>query len=312
MCFDTQELWGAGAGPTVSVSVDAFEPYLTAPRSRGDVMAVDGSVLLDVVVGAALLLVGMAIGASAVMVKLRRVQRRDRRPARLDDMRSLPAAVARGGLELARVAVEASVEELTTALRESLHGSLRGLASWALRERPDLRRSMAPDGTVTLMFSDVEGSTALNERLGDERWLEVLRSHDAVVRARVRAQRGRVVKTQGDGFMVAFVSPRAALECAVDLQRALATRPPVTGEVIHVRIGLHTGEVIHEGRDFFGRNVALAARVAAEALGGEILVSSAFRERVEESVDVRFGQPHRAELKGLKGTWDLYPILWAA
>lgn len=275
-------------------------------------MAVDRSVILDVVVGATLLLVGIAIGASVMSVRLRRAQRRVRRPTRLDEMRSLSAAVTRGGLELARVAVESSVEELTATLRESLHGSLRSVASWALRERPDLRRSMAPDGTVTLMFSDVEGSTALNERLGDERWLEVLRSHDAVVREQVRAQRGRVVKTQGDGFMVAFASPPAALECAVDLQRALATRPPLTGEVLHVRIGLHTGEVIHEGRDFFGRNVALAARVAAEALGGEILVSSAFRERVEESVDVRFGEPHQTELKGLMGTWDLYPVLWAA
>lgn len=275
-------------------------------------MAVDGSVILDVVGGAALLLVGIAIGASAVKVKLWRAQRRVRRPTRLDEMRSLPAAVARGGLELARVAVESSVEELTTTLRESLHGSLRSLASWALRERPDLRRSMAADGTVTLMFSDVEGSTALNERLDDERRLKVLRSHDAVVRELVRAQRGHVVKTQGDGFMVAFVSPLAALECAIDLQRALATRLPVTGEVLHVRIGLHTGEVIHEGRDFFGRNVALAARVAAEALGGEILVSAALREGVEESVDLPFGEPRRTERKGLMGTWDLYPVLWAA
>ncbi len=77
-------------------------------------------------------------------------------------------------------------------------------------ERPDLRPHASPEGTVTILFSDIEGSTAANERLGDRRWLEVLRAHNRIVRREVAAQRGFEVKCQGDGFMIAFGSARRA------------------------------------------------------------------------------------------------------
>ncbi|MEE9285691.1 MAG: AAA family ATPase, partial [Dehalococcoidia bacterium] len=148
--------------------------------------------------------------------------------------------------------------------------SIDAVASAVYVDKPDLRQHAAPDGTVTILFSDIEGSTAITERLGDQRWLELLRAHNAIVRTRVAAHDGFEVKSEGDGFMLAFQSARKALECAVDIQRAFAERNESAEEPIRVRIGLHTGEAIKEADDFFGKNVILAARIAGQAQGGEI------------------------------------------
>ena len=138
-------------------------------------------------------------------------------------------------------------------------------------ERPNLQPHAAPDGTVTLMFSDIEGSTAMTERLGDQRAQEVLRIHNAIFREQVAAHQGFEVKSQGDGFMIAFSSARRALECAVKIQQTLAAHNAENSdEPIRVRIGLHTGEAIKEGEDFFGKSVILAARIASQAVGGQI------------------------------------------
>ncbi|HEU4759168.1 MAG TPA: protein kinase, partial [Dehalococcoidia bacterium] len=194
---------------------------------------------------------------------------------------------------------EAAAEHLNTAVREAqamkmqpaleegmrlklrfqgitstdVNTSIDTVAQVVQREQPDLRSHAAPDGTVTIMFSDIEGSTALAERLGDKRFMEVLREHNSIVRKQAQAHGGFEVKSEGDGFMLAFQSARRALECALDIQRALATRNNATEEPLRVRMGLHTGEAIKEGEDFFGRNVIMAARVASQACGGEILVS---------------------------------------
>ncbi|MGD9934936.1 MAG: protein kinase, partial [Dehalococcoidia bacterium] len=98
------------------------------------------------------------------------------------------------------------------------------------RERPDVSLHAATDGTVTLMFSDIEGSTALNERLGDGRWMEVLRAHNDLVDREVAAHGGRTVKTIGDGYMVAFPSPEAGVRCALAIQAALTPDPSPRGE----------------------------------------------------------------------------------
>jgi eukaryotic-like serine/threonine-protein kinase len=145
--------------------------------------------------------------------------------------------------------------------------------SWVEDEQPDLAGAAAPDGTVTILFTDIENSTALNERLGDRRWLEVLRAHNSVVRHCIGGHGGYEVKSQGDGFMIAYPSARRGLECAVDMQHNLARLADADpGERLRVRIGLHTGEAIREGDDFYGRSVTLAARLGDKAEGGEILV----------------------------------------
>jgi predicted ATPase/class 3 adenylate cyclase len=185
-------------------------------------------------------------------------------------------------------------------------------------ERPDVRSYAAPDGTVTILFSDIENSTLMTERLGDERWIEVLRAHNSVFREQVRAHAGHEVKSQGDGFMLVFPDPTRALACAVAIQRALAEREVADGERIRVRMGLHAGEAIREEGDFFGRSVILAARIAAQARGGEILVSEALRElapgdgggELEEEAAFAFDGGRELELKGMSGTHRVFRTDW--
>ena len=177
-------------------------------------------------------------------------------------------------------------------------------------ERPSLGPAAAPDGTVTILFSDIEGSSALNERLGDVRWLELLRAHQRLVRDQVQACGGFEVKSQGDGFMIAFPSARRAIECARAIQAAitrdLGDHP---SGPIRVRIGLHTGEAIREESDFYGKNVVVAARIADEARGGEILVSSVVKQLTESAGDVGFEDAREVELAGLAGTHALYKVV---
>src|SRR3970282_1532554 len=110
---------------------------------------------------------------------------------------------------------------------------------------------------------------------------ELLREHNAIVRQQVKSHGGFEVKSEGDGFMLAFQSARRALQCAIDIQRAFAERNEAAEEAIRVRIGLHTGEAIKEGDDFFGKHVTLAVCVAGQAQGGQILVSSLLKELTE-------------------------------
>jgi class 3 adenylate cyclase len=189
--------------------------------------------------------------------------------------------------------------------------SIDAVAAGVQREHTDLRQHAAPDGTVTILFSDIEGSTQMTERLGDQRWLQVLREHNRIVREQLAAHGGFEVKSQGDGFMLAFQSARRGLHCAVAIQRAFAAHNQQhADEPLRVRMGLHAGEVIKEADDFFGKNVILAARIAATARGGEILVSALLKELTHSSGDIRFDDGRSTELKGLSGTYTLHTIAW--
>jgi class 3 adenylate cyclase len=185
------------------------------------------------------------------------------------------------------------------------------IVSWVEAEQPDLRRASAPDGTVTLLFSDIENSSGLTERLGDARWLELLGAHNTIVRAQVDEHGGYEVKSQGDGFMVAFPTARQAVLCAIDIQRALLRRAAGGDFPIRVRIGIHTGEAIRHGDDFFGRSVVLAARTAAHAEGGDILISSLVRELTAARGDIVARSAGEAEFKGLDGRYELFRVAWA-
>jgi class 3 adenylate cyclase len=173
-------------------------------------------------------------------------------------------------------------------------------------EQPEIADAAAPDGTVTLMFSDIENSTALNEQMGDAAWMEVLRAHSAVIEEQVQRHGGRVVKTIGDGYMVVFGSPEAGVRCAVAIQRALGTKDSGLGTDIRIRVGLHTGTAVAEGDDFFGREVNYAARVASAALGGEVLVSDAVRERCGNTFES--AMPRDVEFKGFEGPQRVWAI----
>ena len=203
---------------------------------------------------------------------------------------------------LSGVDVTTSIDDMVTALEE---------------ERPDMRAHAAPDGTVAILFSDIEDSTVLTERLGDEQWLQVLREHNTIFREQISRHDGYEVKSQGDGFMLAFPDPCEALECAIDVQRAFAEREQAgEREALRVRMGLHTGEVISEEGDYFGKNVILAARIAAQALGGEILVSQEMRDAAKtgngNGNGLRFDDGRELELKGLAGSHRVFRADWAA
>ena len=176
-------------------------------------------------------------------------------------------------------------------------------------ERHNLQPHAAPDGTVTVMFTDIEGSTAMTERLGDTRAQDVLHTHNAIIREQVAAHQGFEVKSEGDGFMLAFSSARRALQCAIAIQQDLsAHNSGKPAEPIRVRIGLHTGEAIKEGEDFFGKTVILGARIASQAVGGEILVSSLLKALVESSGVFEFDDGQDVELKGLSGTHHVFGL----
>ena len=201
---------------------------------------------------------------------------------------------------LSGVDVTTSIDDMVTALEE---------------ERPDMRAHAAPDGTVAILFSDIEDSTVLTEKLGDEHWLRVLREHNTIFREQISRHDGYEVKSQGDGFMLAFPDPCEALECAIEVQRAFAEREQA-GESLRVRMGLHTGEVISEEGDYFGMNVILAARIAAQAVGGEILVSEEMRDAAKSGNGngngLSFDGGRELELKGLAGSHRVFRAEWAA
>ncbi|MBI4518716.1 MAG: zinc ribbon domain-containing protein [Deltaproteobacteria bacterium] len=178
-------------------------------------------------------------------------------------------------------------------------------------KKPDLRGQAAPDGTVTIMFSDMEGFTTMTERLGDLKARAVIGQHNRIVREQLAAHGGFEVELQGDGFLLAFPSARRGLLCAIAIQREMAAYSAAHPEQpIKVRIGLHTGEAIREADKFFGKAVILAARIAAQAQGGEVLVSALVKELTQSAGDIRFDGAREAALKGLSGTYTMHAVQW--
>ncbi|MDQ3954166.1 MAG: AAA family ATPase, partial [Actinomycetota bacterium] len=168
------------------------------------------------------------------------------------------------------------------------------------------------EGTVTLLFTDIQGSTDLGTNAGDHVARRILRAHDEVVQSRVTEHGGREIKSLGDGFMVAFTSARRALACAIDIQQSLETaRDTSPDDFVEVRIGLNAGEVIHEGDDLFGSAVGAAARITAHAEGRQIIISEVVKALVGSVPDVRFRDLGPTELKGFEEPWRLFEVEWA-
>jgi class 3 adenylate cyclase len=166
-------------------------------------------------------------------------------------------------------------------------------------------------GTITIVFSDIESSTERATAMGDVAWMKVLAAHNEIIRRNVLDWGGSEVKNQGDGFMLTFPGARRALRSMISVQQELARyaeENPDRG--VKIRIGVHTGEVILSEGDIFGKHVMLAARVGNLALGGEILVSSLVREIASARGDLVFGEPRTVTLKGIEGEHTVYPLLW--
>lgn len=277
--------------------------------------------ILLIVLGVALVIGAVLALVTVLLVRRARERRRLRREEEARRRREQEGADLLGpgvlalsatleGVRFATQVARAGAEVGRQGLAPVLAGSLRLLADYAESERPNLRRLVADDGTVTLLFSDIQDSTTINEELGDEGWMGLLKEHDAILRRAIRRAGGRVVKTQGDSFMVAFRALLPAVECAIASQRALAEAGLGEARPIQVRMGLHHGEVTRQGRDVFGLNVAMAARVAAEAKGGEVLVSQEVKRLVGKEADIRFGRGRTVQLKGISKAATLYPVLW--
>ena len=180
-------------------------------------------------------------------------------------------------------------------------------------ERPAAPATTSP-AVHTILFTDVEGSTALTDRLGDSAARELLREHENITREALKAHGGSEVKTMGDGFMASFGSATKALECAVAVQRNMEQG---TGNMsgVRVRIGLNAGEPIAEddpdGRgDLFGTAVIVAARIAAQAEGGEILVSDVVRQLVAGK-NFLFNDRGEQALKGFEEPIRVWGVRWS-
>jgi predicted ATPase/class 3 adenylate cyclase len=167
-----------------------------------------------------------------------------------------------------------------------------------------------PSGTVTFLFTDVEGSTRLLERLGDN-YASVLAIHQRLVRDALVAYNGHEIDTQGDAFFVAFRSAKDALNAAIAAQRALAAHPWRDDLAIRVRMGLHTGEPQLAGHDYVGMDVHRAARVCAAGHGGQVLLTQATYALIGADVQapVQFRDLGEHRLKDLTRPERLYQAL---
>ena len=140
-----------------------------------------------------------------------------------------------------------------------------------------------PGGTVTLLFTDIDGSTHLLNQLG-KRYAEMLAECRQLLRAAFHRWGGHEVDTQGDAFFVAFARATDAVSAAVEMQRALAAHPWPDGATVHVRMGLHTGEPQRSAEGYVGLDVHRAARIMSAGHGGQVLLSQTTRDLVEHDL----------------------------
>jgi class 3 adenylate cyclase len=176
-----------------------------------------------------------------------------------------------------------------------------------LREK--LGGPQLPEGTVTIMFTDVEGSSELVRDLGDHKAKSILRRHDEIVRQAIKSHGGTEVERAGDSFMAAFSTARRAVACALDIQRALADSPPDHPDpTVQVRIGMDTGEVLAEESRYFGSTVFRAARIADLAPAGRIVVSEATKV-LGAQAGFEFDDLGEHELKGLGPGHRLFEVM---
>jgi class 3 adenylate cyclase len=154
---------------------------------------------------------------------------------------------------------------------------------------------------VSVLFTDIVGSTERAASLGDQRWRSLLDRHDQIVREQLRLFRGREVNTTGDGFVASFDGPARAIHCG------LAIIDATRGLGIELRMGLHTGECEVRGTDLSGLAVHIAARVGSLASPGEFLVSGTVKDLVVGS-GMEFDDRGEHTLKGVPGSWKLYAV----
>ena len=184
------------------------------------------------------------------------------------------------------------------------------VAAFLPTPEPEGQQPLPPAaGPVTILFTDMEGSTALTQLLGDQKAQEILRTHNQIVRECVQAHGGSIVKTTGDGFMASFPSAGRALECAIAIQKGLSQHSAAHPDIpIRVRIGVNAGEPVAEEADLFGTAVQAAARICAHALPGQILAADVVRQ-LAAGKGFHFVDQGEAKLKGFQEPYRLYEVM---
>jgi class 3 adenylate cyclase/pimeloyl-ACP methyl ester carboxylesterase len=166
-----------------------------------------------------------------------------------------------------------------------------------------------PGGLQTILFTDMEGSTNLTQKMGDARAQELVRAHNNIVRDALIAHGGAEIKHTGDGIMATIPSASRALDCAVAIQQAFEEHNRDSDDPIRVRIGLNAGEPVAEEEDLFGAAVQLAARVCSQARPGQILVSNVVRE-LTMGKGFLFADQGDVTLRGFEDPVRLYEVPW--
>lgn len=168
----------------------------------------------------------------------------------------------------------------------------------------------ASAGMVTILFTDIEGSTTLTQRLGDEGAQEVVRAHNTVVRDALKAGGGTEIKHTGDGIMASFPLASRAVEAAIAIQRAAAAHSESKPEgAFRVRAGLNAGEPVAEESDLFGSAVQLARRVCDAAPAGSIFVTDVVRQLVAGK-GLSFADQGAHDLRGFEEPVTVYEVSW--
>lgn len=204
---------------------------------------------------------------------------------------------------------ETSDLELRAALDELQRLGARPEADQLERVLQDVleRRDGPVTARMTFMFTDIVGSTNLAEALGDLAWERLLRSHDDILRGLVATGGGEIVKSTGDGIFAAFATAATGVGCAISIQRALREHRDESGVALAVRIGLHTADANRRGADYSGKGVHVAARVAALAGAGQILVTD---DTVAESPGLEVTDRRSAMVKGVSTAVGLATVAW--
>jgi adenylate cyclase len=181
------------------------------------------------------------------------------------------------------------------------------------RTAPPPRAAAVPDlgdAPVAILFTDMQSSTELTQRLGDTRAQELIRTHNEIVRNALRVNGGSEIKHTGDGIMASFASPSRAIESAIQIQRSfLQHNEERPNAPINVRIGLNAGEPVREQNDLFGQAVQLASRICSQAEPGQILASNVVRELVAGK-GFLFADRGKADLRGFEDPVRLYEVRW--
>ncbi len=179
-----------------------------------------------------------------------------------------------------------------------------------LGEGEEVAEPEAPSGLVTILFTDIEASTTLTQRLGDAKAQELLHTHNTIVRDALKAHGGREIKHTGDGIMASFPSASGAIECAIAIQRAVAVHVEAHADSpLRVRVGLNTGEPVAEEKDLFGTAVQLARRICDHAGPGEIVVPIVVRE-LAAGKGFLFSDRGDVALRGFEDPVRLYEVRW--